>query len=248
MDAILRHSASRPRFAMALCLAAILSVSALTLWMSADVSVAGWLGALCRPAADAGFAPVAALWLAMTLAMMIPTAAPMISTYLDIAEAAAAKEMRIASPLWLASGYGAVWIAFAFAAAFVQWTVLSAGTSAELDGASAGVLLIGAGAYQFTGLKHACLSKCRAPMSYFLAHWSDRPQGVLRMGIDQGLNCFGCCWALMTLSFVAGLMNIVWMGLIGAIMVLEKSLPEPRPLSYGLGVGLIGAGLYMVVF
>ncbi len=88
---ILRHSTSRPRLAMALCLAAILSVSGAVLWMSAGTSAAGWLSVLCTPTADAGFTQIAALWLAMTLAMMIPSAAPMLSTYLDITEAAAAK-------------------------------------------------------------------------------------------------------------------------------------------------------------
>jgi predicted metal-binding membrane protein len=170
----------------------------------------------------------------------------MISTYLDIAEAAAAKQMKIASPFWLAAGYGAIWIGFAIAASALQWTALSAGYAGGLQGRFAGLALIAAGAYQFTSLKHACLSKCRAPMSYFLAQWSDRPLGVLRMGLDQGLNCFGCCWALMSLSFVAGLMNILWMGFIGTIMVLEKTLPQPKPLSYGLGAGLMGAGLFML--
>jgi predicted metal-binding membrane protein len=246
MDAILRHSTSRPRLAMALCLAAILSVSGLVLGMSADASLAGWLSVLCAPTLHAGFAQITFLWLAMTLAMMIPQATPMISTYLDIGEAAQAKQMRIASPFWLALGYGAVWIGFALAAALAQWTALTQGYAGELQGRFAGLVLIGAGAYEFTALKHACLSKCRAPMSYFLAHWSDRPLGVLRMGLDQGINCFGCCWALMMLSFVAGLMNVLWMGLIGVVMVLEKTLPEPKFLSYGLGAGLIGSGLVMV--
>jgi predicted metal-binding membrane protein len=170
----------------------------------------------------------------------------MISTYLDISEAAAAKGMRIASPFWLASGYCAVWTGFALAAAFFQWAAIAAGMAGELDGRHGGLVLIGAGAYQFTRLKHACLSKCRSPMPYFMAHWSDRPWGVLRMGIDQGLNCFGCCWALMMLSFVAGLTNVLWMGFIGAIMVLERTLSEPRALSYGVGAGLVGAGLFMI--
>ena len=84
-------------------------------------------------------------------------------------------------------------------------------------------------------------------MSYFLAQWSDRPPDVFRMGLDQGLNCFGCCWALMMLSFIAGLMNVLWMGIIGVVMVLEKTLAEPKSLSYGLGAGLIGAG-FIIVF
>jgi predicted metal-binding membrane protein len=247
MDVILRHSTSRPRLLMGLCLATILSVSGLILWMSAGASVAGWLSVLCAPASGAGLAQISTIWLAMTLAMMIPSATPMISTYLDIAEAAGAKQMRIASPFWLALGYGAVWIGFALAAATAQWSALTAGYASELHGRFAGLALIGAGAYQFSGLKHACLSKCRAPMSYFLAHWSDRPPGVFHMGLGQGLNCFGCCWALMMLSFVAGLMNVVWMGFIGVVMVLERTLAKPEPLSYGLGAGLIGAGLLMLL-
>ena len=183
----------------------------------------------------------------MTLAMMIPSAAPMISTYLDIAEAAAVKRMAIVSPVVLVAGYAAVWVMFALAAALAQWAVLAAGYAGLFQGRLAGLVLIAAGAYQFTTLKHACLSRCRMPMPYFLAHWTDRPVGVFRMGVNQGMNCFGCCWALMSLSFVAGLMNLVWMGFLGAVMVLEKSLPQPKALSYGLGLGLIVAGVYMVV-
>jgi predicted metal-binding membrane protein len=247
MEMILRRSTDRPRLFMALCLAVIVSVSGLTLWISAGASLEGLAGALCGPAANTGPAQLLAMWMAMTLAMMIPTAAPMIATYLDIAEAAAGKRMAIVSPLVLAAGFGAVWLIFAFAAALAQWMVLESGHAGAFQGRFAGLGLIAAGAYQFTALKHACLSKCRMPMPYFLAHWTDRPMGVFRMGLDQGLNCFGCCWALMSLSFAAGLMNLVWMGFVGAMMVLEKTLPQPKALTYGLGLGLIGAGACLIV-
>jgi predicted metal-binding membrane protein len=246
MELILRQSTDRPRLFMALCLAVILSVSGLTLLVAAGASLDGLVSALCRPTANAGLLQLLAMWMAMTLAMMIPSASPMISTYLDIAEAAAVKRVAIASPLVLAAGYAAVWVIFALAAAFAQWAVLKAGYAGVFQDRFAGLVLIAAGAYQFTTLKHACLSKCRTPMPYFLAHWTDRPLGVFRMGLEQGMNCFGCCWALMGLSFVAGLMNLVWMGFLGAVMVLEKTLPQPKALSYGLGLGLIGAGIYMV--
>jgi predicted metal-binding membrane protein len=247
MELILRQSTARPRLFMALCLSVIIWVSGLYLWMSAGASLAGLISALCSPSGNTSFSALAGIWLAMTLAMMIPSALPMISTYLDIAEAAKAKHMAIVSPLVLTAGYGAVWIAFALAAAFAQWSLLASGHSGFVEGRFAGLLLVGAGAYQFTSLKHACLSKCRMPMPYFLAHWTDRMTGVFRMGVEQGITCFGCCWALMSLSFVAGLMNIAWMGAIGALMVLEKSLPQPKALSYGLGLGLIGAGIGMMV-
>lgn len=246
MDVILRQSTSRPRFVMAVCLLVILVVSGAYLWMAAGGTLAGIVIVLCGPSAQAGFMPLLAMWLAMTLAMMTPSAVPMISAYLDIAEAAAAKQMKVVPPLVLAAGYGAIWLSFALAAAVAQWTLIEAGQAAVLEGRSAALVLIGAGAYQFTSLKHACLSKCRMPMPYFMAHWTDRPLGVFRMGIDQGVNCFGCCWALMMLSFVAGLMNIVWMAFIGLVMVLEKTMPQPKALSYGTGIGLIGAGFYLI--
>lgn len=245
MDAILRQSTSRPRFAMALCLLVILSVSGAYLWMSAGGTLAGVVRVLCGPSANTSLLQLMAMWLAMTLAMMIPSAVPMISTYLDIAEAAAAKQMTIVPPLVLAAGYGAIWVSFALAAALAQWLLRDAGYAGAFEGRLAALVLVGAGAYQFTALKHACLSKCRMPMPYFMAHWTDRPLGVFRMGLDQGVSCFGCCWALMSLSFAAGLMNIVWMGFIGLVMVLEKTMPQPKALSYGIGLGLIGAGLYV---
>jgi predicted metal-binding membrane protein len=247
MELILRQSTARPRLFMALCLSVIVVVSSLYLWMAAGASFSGLINALCTPSNNAGFGPFAGMWLAMTLAMMIPTAAPMLSTYLDIAEAAKAKSMAIVSPLVLTAGYGAVWIIFALTAAFIQWSLVVSGHSGFVDGRFAGLVLVGAGAYQFSSLKHACLSKCRMPMPYFLAHWTDRRTGVFRMGVEQGITCFGCCWPLMSLSFVAGLMNIAWMGAIGALMVLEKSVPQPKALSYGFGLGLIGAGIGMMV-
>ncbi|MFZ5673742.1 MAG: DUF2182 domain-containing protein [Pseudomonadota bacterium] len=247
MDLILRQSTSRPRFVMALCLVVIMLVSTAYLWMAAGGTLAGIVTVLCGPAANAGLMPLLAMWLAMTLAMMTPAAAPMIQTYLDIAEAAAAKQMTIVPPLVLAAGYGAVWLVFALAAALAQWGLLEAGHAGVFEGRWAALVLIGAGAYQFTSLKHACLSKCRMPMPYFMARWTDRPFGVFRMGLAQGLNCFGCCWALMGLGFAAGLMNIVWMGFIGLVMVLEKTLPQPKALSYGIGLGLVAAGLYILV-
>lgn len=247
MDLILRQSTSRPRFVMALCLMVIVAVSGTYLWMAAGGTLAGIVSVLCGPSVNAGFTALLAMWLAMTLAMMTPSAVPMIATYLDIAEAAAAKQMAIVPPLILAAGYGAVWLVFAVAAAVAQWGLLETGYAGAFEGRWAGIVLLGAGAYQFTSLKHACLSKCRMPMPYFMAHWTDRPLGVFRMGLAQGLNCFGCCWALMLLGFAAGLMNIVWMGFIGLVMVLEKTLPQPKALTYGIGIGLVGAGLYVMI-
>lgn len=246
MDIVLRHSTSRPRLTMALCLAVILSVSWMALWKSAEASGVGVLDALCGPVGDAGLSQLVIVWLAMTLAMMIPSAMPMISTYLDIAEAAKAKDLSVVPPLVLAGGYGTVWALFAIVAALAQWGLQETDYTGTFADEFAAPLLVAAGAYQFTALKHSCLTKCRAPMPYFLANWSERPVAIFRVGVGQGLNCFGCCWALMGLSFVAGFMNAAWMAIIAVMMVLEKTAPQPKPLSYGLGLGLCGAGLWLI--
>lgn len=215
-------------------------------------TVAGWallaagqdlIAAVCGP--GAGDPPaVLAMWLAMALAMMLPTAAPMISTYLDIAEAAAAKGMQVVPAVVLVAGYLSVWAGFAAAAAGVQIALQPyAGAISEQWG---GVLFIAAGAYQFAPVKHACLTKCRRPMPYFMAHWSERATQVFAIGLKQGALCLGCCWTLMALGLAAGAMNLAWMALLTVVMILEKTLPEPRPLVYGTGIGLIAAGTAML--
>jgi predicted metal-binding membrane protein len=200
------------------------------------------LAALCRALPAGSFLANLAMWLVMTLAMMVPSAAPMIATYLDIADAAAGKEMRIASAGFLAGGYGLVWAGFSLAMAALQ-----GGLSGPWPSWLPGLALIGAGLYQFTALKRACLSKCRSPMAYFLARWSERPSRVLGMGVEQGLHCLGCCWALMALGLISGLMNPVWMAAVAVLAIVEKTLPEPRPVVYGAGAGLTTAGAVLLM-
>lgn len=212
-------------------------------WAIWQMMELGILAAICRPDGGAAGMPAAvfAMWLAMSLAMMLPTAAPMLSTYLDIAGAARGKGIGIVSPFVLAAGYASVWIAFSILAAAAQTSL-----PAVNEPWFAGLIFIAAGAYQFSPLKQACLSKCREPMAHFLSHWTVEPIGVYRMGLTQGLYCLGCCFALMTLAFVAGLMNVIWMAGLGLLMLLEKALPHHAPLVYGTGVGLIVAGVAMI--
>ena len=220
------------------CLAALVAVSVALLAAAAEDK--GLLLALCSPLSAPDAVSLLPMWMAMTLVMMLPAGAPMLSTYLDIAESARGKSMEIVPPLILAAGYTVVWLVAAAAGAFLQMLL------GPLPTEAAGPVLIGAGLYQFAPLKHACLTKCRQPMPFFLSRWTLRRFGVFRMGAEQGLLCLGCCWALMALSLVAGAMNPVWMAGIGALAVLEKTLPEPKPLIYGAGMGLIGAGSIMI--
>lgn len=213
-----------------------------------------WSAGLAQICRLGGLSPLAntvpiafTLWATMALAMMLPSAMPMISTYLDIADAALHSEEKIASAGYLVAGYAAVWLAFAMVAAGIQSLVDLTPAMALANRKHGAFLLILAGLYQLAPLKHACLTKCRAPMSYFLAHWSNENRKVFKMGVEQGSFCLACCWVLMLLMFVAGLMNILWMAGITILIVLEKTLPSPKPLIFGSGAGLIIAGSLFLI-
>ena len=183
------------------------------------------------------------MWVAMVLAMMLPTAAPMILTYAEIADTAAAKGEPVVSPLVLAAGYLAVWLGFAFEAATLQGTLARAGL---LDGGDAGpwlagAIFIGAGLYQFSALKHACLTQCQRPFPFFFANWTTERLGVLRLGLRQGATCLGCCWAMMLLMLAVGAMNVVWMAALGVVMTIEKLTSTDR-FSKAVGLALLALG------
>jgi predicted metal-binding membrane protein len=184
----------------------------------------------------------------MALAMMLPSAAPMILTYAEIAETAARKGERIVSPLAIAAGYASVWLVFSLLAAAVQIVVVRAALiDAGLSGRpAAGLVLIGAGAYQFSALKHACLMRCQNPFSFFFVNWATTPRGVFRLGVRQGLYCLGCCWAMMLVMLAVGAMNVAWMMGLAIVMTIEK-LQSGLRFAHAVGVALIigGAGITM---
>ncbi len=216
---------------------------------------AGTVQALCRPLPDgawtaAGIAAIASMWGAMTLAMMLPSAAPMIMTYAGIADTAACKGEHIVSPFVLAAGYTVVWFCFAVIATLLQIaitraTLLDAGM-ASASGLFSGVIFIGAGVYQFSALKHACLTRCQHPFPFFFANWVTTSSGVFRLGVKQGLYCLGCCWAMMLVMFAVGVMNVLWMAGIGIVMAIEKILTGRR-FTHAVGVMLVVAGAAIVV-
>lgn len=210
--------------------------------------------ALCRPSFGQGafgaleFSLVFAMWCAMALAMMLPSAGPMILTYAEIADTAAAKGQHVVSPLVLAGGYLAVWIGFAAAAALLQGALtrlsLLDPAMASASGLFSGAVFILAGLYQFSALKHACVTQCQRPMPFFFANWSTEGRGVFRLGLRQGLYCLGCCWAMMLLMLAVGTMNVIWMVGLGVVMTIEKLATTTR-FSRAIGVVciLIGAAL-----
>lgn len=190
------------------------------------------------------------MWVMMALAMMLPTAAPMLSTYADLADTAARGGKKAVSVLVLGAGYLLVWIGFAVLASLGQWGLtelrLMSPLMEPVQTVFAGTTMVAAGLYQFTPAKDACLKKCQAPFPFFFAKWTDKASGVFRLGLEQGLFCLGCCWALMLVMFAVGVMNVVWIAILAVVMAAEKLIPNPWvPRSIGI-VLLLTGGLVLV--
>ncbi|MDD9707211.1 DUF2182 domain-containing protein [Seohaeicola sp. SP36] len=210
---------------------------------SARIFGAEFWESLCTVTPDAaGFGRVVLMWALMAAAMMAPTALPAFATYEDLGRST---QVRFGA---LVAGYLIVWLGFSLLAGGLQMALFGAGLVSAFGDSlsvwlSAGLLMI-AGLYQFSPVKEACLSKCRAPLTFFMAHWDEGP---LRNGVRLGLVCLGCCWALMLLAFVGGVMNIAFMGLATLIMVIEKLPAYGRLLTRPLGAVLIAAGLFLAL-
>jgi len=245
---------ARPKTIAIICVVALAGLG----WSYLGLQAAGvgMLDALCRAMAGdgasgaTGIALVAAMWGAMTLAMMLPSAAPMILTYAEIADTAARKNEHVVSPFMIAAGYTAVWFGFAVIATIAQIlltraALLNAGMTSA-SGLFSGAIFIGAGVYQFSALKNACLTQCQHPFPFFFANWATTPRGVFKLGLRQGLYCLGCCWAMMLVMFAVGVMNVVWMAAIGIVMTIEK-IGTGRRVTYALGAGLIVIGIAFVL-
>lgn len=245
---------ARPKTIAAGCVVVIVGLGWLFVALLTVTPGSSWLAAmqaLCRTVPEGAWnfsatAIAVAMWSAMTLAMMLPSAAPMILTYAEIAETAARKGERIVSPLMIAAGYASVWLLFSIAASAIQ-IVLTRAALLDPDPTSTGrflaaLILIGVGLYQFSGLKHACLARCQHPFPFFFSNWATTRRGVFRLGIWQGLYCLGCCWAMMLAMFAVGVMNVAWMAALAVVMTIEK-LQTGRRFAHAVGVALITIGL-----
>jgi predicted metal-binding membrane protein len=170
-------------------------------------------------------------------------------TYADLAETAAAKGEPAATPLVLAGGYLVVWLGAALALAALQGLLARLGLLDDMMAVAsplfAGAIFLAAGAYQFSALKRACVTQCQHPFRFFFANWTADPRGVFRLGLQQGLYCLGCCWAMMLLMFAVGVMSILWMAALGAIMTIEKIATTTR-FSRALGAVFCAIGLAMI--
>ena len=249
---------ARPR-ALALACIALLAAcgwSYLGLVLAGQQSDSMWR-ALCQPiygmTGGANLARISltfAMWCAMVLAMMLPTAAPMVMTYADLAETAAAKGERAASPAVLTAGYIAVWLGAAVLLTALQVVLMRLDTFDGRIGFAnpfiAGAAFLAAGVYQFSSAKHACLTHCQHPFRFFFANWTSDPRAVFRLGVRQGLYCLGCCWMMMFLMFAVGVMNVVWMATLGIVMAIEK-LGSSARFSRTVGVAFVALGLFIII-
>lgn len=188
------------------------------------------------------------MWSVMMAAMMLPSAVPVISVHRRIASRRS--DGGANSSLWFVTAYLLVWALFSMAAAALQWAFqLWAALSPMLvltNGKVGAAVLIVAGAYQFSPLKDSCLNTCRTPVGFFLTNWASGRTGAFRMGFKHGVICVGCCWALMAILFVLGVMNLLAILLVATLVAFEKLLPQGRILSRPLGVALIGWGLFQL--
>lgn len=181
-----------------------------------------------------------AMWALMSLGMMLPTAAPTLRRLADLLRAQPRATQHF---LAFCGAYLVVWLGFSVLAALAQsllaqWGLVDAAGRTQ-SGFVAAILFGFAGIYQFSRLKHACLSRCRHPMTFFMVNWRPGISGAISMGFRHGRDCLGCCWPLMLLAFVGGTMNLAWMGLAMMLMLVEKLAGAGRYVTAPLGVILI---------
>lgn len=195
---------------------------------------------------------MATMWFVMMVGMMLPSAAPMLLLYARVGRQAEASGKPFAATSWFAGGYLAAWALFSLLATTAQWMLQSLALLTPMAAFASrglgGLVLIAAGLYQFTPLKGACLSKCRAPLVFIQANGGFRrdPGGAFALGLRHGLYCIGCCVALMVLLFVGGVMNLLWVAGLAILVLGEKVLPFGPLLARVAGAALVAAGAWLL--
>jgi predicted metal-binding membrane protein len=191
------------------------------------------------------------MWAVMMIAMMVPSATPVVFAFLQVNQGRKAANRPFVPVTTFLLGYLAVWTAFSAVATLAQWGLHKAALLSPAMAATSpvlnGVLLIAAGIFQWTPLKLACLKGCRSPLSFLMSEWREGAAGAFVMGLKHGAYCVGCCWVLMALLFVAGVMNLLWVAVIALFVMAEKMLPKGELIARISGVALILAGVAMAV-
>ena len=201
------------------------------------------------------FVFMSAMWVVMMAGMMLPSATPMTLLYAGMVRKAERQGTPMAPITLFVVGYIAMWGVFSLGATFVQWVLHEAAmlspmmkTKNPILGAG---LFIVAGVYQLTPWKAVCLDHCRSPVHFLSEHWRPGAYGAFRLGLHHGAFCLGCCWALMGLLFVGGVMNLLWIAAITIFVLLEKVLPVnsgSTRLGWFAGIGLILSGVSVLIW
>lgn len=190
------------------------------------------------------------MWTVMMIAMMVPSAAPMILAFVTVNQRRGSNARPVVPAYVFVLGYVATWSAYAAVATMAQWGLHTAAlispkmvvTSPLLSGG----ILVAAGIFQWTPLKRACLTECRSPLTFLMSEWREGTRGAFVMGLRHGSYCVGCCWMLMALLFVAGVMNLLWVAAIATFVIAEKLLPSGRLVGGLSGAALTAIGLAVI--
>jgi predicted metal-binding membrane protein len=224
------------------------------------LSLAAWLGVLVfMSGMDEGpgtplhqFPAFLASWVIMLTAMMLPSEL----NYLGALAALLKSHRRLSAThppvmAYFVAGYGIAWVTYGIAAYLLDLILRGVSPDAiawnRAGPALAGAVLVGAGLYQVSPLKHACLKGCRSPLSFFARYWQEGNFGAVAMGARHGLVCVGCCWALMAVMFVVGAMSVTWMALLTLFMFAEKVLPQGQRLAIPIACFLWGMGIWIAL-
>ena len=267
-DTTLETVLRRDRLVVAGALAMIAALAwGYVLWLAADMDMGGMdmSGFRMIPAGTGIMAPANApwrpiefafvfvMWAVMMVGMMAPSAAPIILIYARLGRQAKAAGKPFAATGWFAAGYFLAWIGFSLAATLAQWVFERAAlldsrmaTASNLLG---GIVLIAAGVYQWTPLKDVCLTQCQSPFQFLMRYGGFRgnvPSCVL-LGLRHGAYCVGCCWVLMALLFVGGVMNVLWIALLALLILLEKLTPFGRWVARAAGVASVAGGAWILL-
>jgi predicted metal-binding membrane protein len=254
----------------AIIVAALIVITALAgahvLWLADDMAMGGMdmtgfrmipagMGLMMSASAPwqpIEFAFVFAMWVVMMIGMMTPSAAPMVLLYARVGRQAAMQRKPFAASGWFLGGYLLAWVAFALAATLAQWALERAALlTPMMEGAGeifGSAVLVAAGLYQWTPLKDVCLQQCQAPWLFIQRHGGFRRDatGSLGLGVRHGAYCVGCCWALMALLFVGGVMNVLWIAGIAIIVLMEKAVPVGRAIARIAGAGFLAGGAWLL--
>jgi predicted metal-binding membrane protein len=190
------------------------------------------------------------MWAVMMVAMMTPSAAPMILMFATVNRRRLGQQGPFVPTTVFSLGYLLVWGGFSVVATLAQWGLHTAALLSPMIATTSpmlgGLLLLAAGLFQWTPLKYTCLTQCRSPLGFLMTEWREGASGALLMGLRHGRYCVGCCWVLMALLFVAGVMNLLWVAALAAFVLVEKVLPRGELVGRVVGGMLMLAGLVLL--